>query len=243
MKHLYLFMVLGLVFQVPSLLAQCGDTTHTSLASDTWVSCQAATSPNSARGSGHWIKYDFGFIYTLQGMHVWNANELGETDRGFREVIIDYSLDGQSWTELGSYEWSEGSGYNSYVGETGPDFDQVQARYVLITAQSNWGDPSCYGLSEVKFTLDQITNTQLTQSQLGQPLQVFPNPAQDQLNLDLQDLRIQQLRVVDLRGRVMQEFLGDVPLQLDLSELPRGMYFLSAQDEQGQYHSTGFVKE
>lgn len=155
MPRLFL-LIAGLLLSLQSW-AQCGDTTHTTLTADSWASCQPSQNPNGARGNSHWIRYDFGQVYTLRQLFVWNANASGETDRGFRQVSIDYSLDGQQWVELGSYEFPEASGYNSYTGFAGPDFGGLQARHVLLTAQSNWGDPQCYGLGELRFGLDGVT--------------------------------------------------------------------------------------
>ena len=222
--------------------AQCGDTTHTTAAADTWTSCQASVSPNPARGSGHWIEYDLGYVYTLETLHVWNANQRGQTDRGFREVAIDYSLDGQQWTELGEYEWSEASGYQSETGQTGADFAGVRARYVLVSGLSNWGDAHCYGLAELRFGLEEVTAADLVEAE-GAPLRLFPNPTAGPLTIETGALRPMTLRLVDLKGRVVREFEGTIPTQLDVADLPRGLYFVSLQDDQGRYHSGGFVKE
>ena len=221
--------------------AQCGDSTHSAAVSDTWVSCQASPSPNPDRGSGHWIAYDFGHVYTLTTSHVWNANLSSDTDKGFREVVIDYSLDGETWTELGTYAWAEASGYQSYQGEPGPDFGQVAARHVLITALSNHGDPSCYGLSEMRFDLEAVTSAQVVAP--NGPLGLYPNPTQGTLHVALEDLRPVHLRIVDLQGRVVQAYEQAIPATLDVSALPPGLYFVTIQDAQGRYHSGGFVRE
>jgi len=110
-----------------------------------------AASPNPARGSGQWIHYDLGEVYQLMLMHVWNANEV--TARGFNNVTIDYSTDGSGWTELGTYNWPEASGYDTYTGFDGPNFNGTPARYVLITINSNHGDGWGYALSEIKINI------------------------------------------------------------------------------------------
>lgn len=223
------------------LRAQCGDTTHSATATDAWVSCQPAPSPNDNRGSGHWIQYDFGYVYTLTTSHVWNANLSSDTDQGLREVVVDYSLDGQSWTELGTFEFGEASGYQSYQGEHGPDFGEVAARYVLITALSNHGDPGCYGLSEIRFDIDAVTSAKVVAE--NGPLGLYPNPTVGPLQVNLGSLHPTHLRVIDLQGRIVQQFAGRIPEQLDVSELPAGLYFVSVQDQDGSYHSGGFVRE
>jgi hypothetical protein len=221
--------------------AQCGDSTHSATAADAWVSCQPAPSPNSARGSGHWIQYDFGYVYTLGTSHVWNANLSSDTDKGLREVVIDYSLDGQNWTELGSFEFGEASGYQSYQGEAGPDFGEVAARYILITALNNHGDPTCYGLSEMRFDLEAVTSTRMLAD--NGPLGLYPNPTSGLVQVDLGPLRPTHLRVIDVQGRIVQAFSGEIPSQLNVADLPAGLYFVSVQDVSGSYHSGGLVRE
>jgi hypothetical protein len=127
---------------------------------DGWVSdidagSPPAASPNPARGTSQWIHYDLGYQYPLAVMHVWNTNEnywQDETDRGLNSITIDYSDDGTNWTELGTYSWPQAPGVDTYTGFDGPDFGGTCARYVLITINSNHGDPD-YGLSEVQLNL------------------------------------------------------------------------------------------
>jgi hypothetical protein len=235
------FLLLLALGTLTAAQAQCGDTTHSATATDSWVSCQPSPNPHGLRGSSHWIQYDFGYLYTLTSSHVWNANLSSHTDRGLREVVIDYSLDGQQWTELGTYEWAEASGYQSYQGEPGPDFGEITARYVLITALNNHGAPGCYGLSEIRFDLNGVTSAQVVAEQ--GPLGLFPNPTSGSLRVSLADLRPTSLRVVDLQGRIMQAFEGTIPSELDVSALPAGLYFVSVQGADGSYYSGGFVRE
>lgn len=150
MKHLfYSFLFLGFVGQA---MGQCFDP-GMEIWSDTWRSCQNAPNPNPLRDDGHWIMYDFGEVYRLSKTHVWNTNETGLSEMGFRNVIVDYSVDGQTWEELGTYEFPQGTEEAIYPGFEGFDFTDSLAQFVLITAVDNWGHPSCYGISEVKFNL------------------------------------------------------------------------------------------
>jgi len=110
-------------------------------------------SPNPARGDGFWIHYDLGYLYTLTDTWVWNSNEACCTNRGFNDVVIDYSDDGSTWTELGNFQWPQASGSSDYTGFAGPNFGSICARYILITANSNWGSPGGYGLAEIKFSI------------------------------------------------------------------------------------------
>ena len=106
---------------------------------------------------GNWIMYEFDQSYQLGDLRVWNIAH--ETARGFRNTVIEHSMDGVAWTRLGgaeaTFEFPESSG----GGDTGnivADFGGVQAQWVVLTTASaepgvgNWGGGNA-GLSEVRF--------------------------------------------------------------------------------------------
>jgi len=106
--------------------------------------------PNAA-----WIQYEFDRIHKLYQMCVWNYNSSVEPMVGFgvKEATIEYSLDGTNWAILGTtHEFARGPGVAGYALNTTVDLSGVAARYVKITAKSNWGGlVNQYGLSEVRF--------------------------------------------------------------------------------------------
>ena len=120
---------------------------------DTWKSCQESQGPNPNRSASHWIHYDFGGIQSLSKSWIWNTNEPGALETGIQEVVVDYSLDGENWQEWGEFTFEMGTGEAIYGGFAGPDFEGLEAQHVLITVLSNFGDPNCAGLSEIKFNL------------------------------------------------------------------------------------------
>lgn len=132
--------------------AQCVDP-DASIWQHTWQSCEATENPNPDRGTSHWIMYDFGAPYTLGKTRVWNTNEAGKTEMGFKNVTVDYSLDGETWIELGAFEFAQGTGEAIYEGFESFDFDSIQAQYVIITAVDNWGHDDCFGIAEIKFNI------------------------------------------------------------------------------------------
>ncbi len=149
----WLFCFLVYFSGVTELQAQCSENTHSNTTGEGWVSCSPSTNPNPIRGTSHWLQYDFGEVYALGSTFVWNSNEVGQTDRGLQNIVIDYSLDGTTWTEWGTYTLLQATGMNDYLGTEGPDLTGVNAQYLLITAIDNFGD-SCYGLAEVRFDLN-----------------------------------------------------------------------------------------
>ncbi|WP_337042773.1 PA14 domain-containing protein [Emticicia sp. 17c] len=127
----------------------------TTTSESSWISCGATTkpNPNTARASyKNWILYDFSNTYKFQDTRIWNYNVTGETNKGFKSVYVDYSTDGVNWQPLGgSYTWPEAPGSADYSGFSGPNFNDVKARYVLISAANNWGDATCSGFSKITF--------------------------------------------------------------------------------------------
>lgn len=149
-----IFMLLIVIALNQNLLAQseCVEA-DASVWENTWTSCEVGINPNDMRGVGYWVMYRFENPVNLSNTHIWNSNAQGETEKGFKEVIFDYSLDGQSWTTLDTVLFPQATGEAVYGGFEGPDFGGVEAQYVLLTALSNHGDADCYGIAEVKFNL------------------------------------------------------------------------------------------
>lgn len=126
----------------------------TSLKEAGWVSCTSTQNPNpnpARAGNVHWIMYDFNDRYKFSTSRVWNYNVENETDKGFRTVAVDYSTDGTTWQALGNtYSWPQAQGLPDYSGFAGPNFNNIKARYILISAIQNWG-AGCSGIGKVAF--------------------------------------------------------------------------------------------
>ena len=135
--------------------AQCESGGHSTTVADNWLSC--TTSTNAAGRTGHWIQYDFGTTYHLLTSHFWNYNVVGEVDKGFKDIQIDYSTDGSTWTSFGTFSFAVATGGNEYKGEAGPDFGGIQAQYLIITAISNHSADVCSGLGELKINIKNCT--------------------------------------------------------------------------------------
>ena len=102
-----------------------------------------------------WIEFEFERVHKLHEMWVWNSNDSLESriGLGFKDVIIEYSADGIDYTTLGTtHEFTRAPGEPDYAHDTTIDFGGVAAKYVRLTANSNWeGIFDESGLSEVRF--------------------------------------------------------------------------------------------
>ncbi|MBA7600058.1 hypothetical protein ES703_07105 [subsurface metagenome] len=113
-----------------------------------WLSSTTGPQPN-------WIEYEFDKVYKLHEMWVWNSNQSLESvlGLGIKDASIEYSVDGNDYTTLGTtHEFAQAPGADDYPHNTTVDLSGLAAKYVRLTANSNWGGmlPQ-YGLSEVRF--------------------------------------------------------------------------------------------
>jgi len=102
-----------------------------------------------------WIEYEFDNVYKLHEMFIWNSNQRVELLAGFglKDVTIEYSTNGTDFATLGTtHEFAQAPGLPDYAHNTTVDFGDLTAKYVKLTANSNWGGLlSQYGLSEIRF--------------------------------------------------------------------------------------------
>lgn len=151
MKRVVLFILLSFPFLLSS---QCFEDRHNTSDHAVWRSCVMSPSPHSDRGDSHFIMYDLGQAYMLGTTKIWNINVPGKTGEGAKDILIDVSLNGTDWSEVGQFEISQGPGSAFYEGDFGPDIDGVEARYVLITILNSWDNTECVGIGEIKFNID-----------------------------------------------------------------------------------------
>ncbi|MHC4683597.1 MAG: LamG-like jellyroll fold domain-containing protein [Planctomycetota bacterium] len=124
------------------------DDLHSTVEMNMWLSSTTGPQPS-------WIQYEFDKVYKLHEMWVWNSNQSLESvvGFGFKDVTIEYSTNGTDYTTLGTtHEFARAPGVADYAHNTTIDFGGLTAKYVRLTANSNWGGilPQ-YGLSEVRF--------------------------------------------------------------------------------------------
>lgn len=227
-----IFALIPAMFAAALAVAQCNGG-HSTNAADAWLSCDGATNPNPARSQQHWIQYDFGGNYLLGESVVWNYNVPGATDQGLQDVTIDYSYDGATWTEWGTFVLNEAPGSDSYMGDIGPFFDGIDCRYLLVSIDSNYGG-TCYGLSELKIDVEpgsaNIAEPEVAALTFG----LYPNPTRERVTVQLEDYQGATIRILDLSGALIDIARPEsATTHFDLSRLPAGMYLVQVTLESG----------
>ena len=234
MKKIFLLLFVSSIF-ITGTRAQCFPDRHNTTWFDGWISCEEAPSPNPERGDSHWIMYDFVHQYKLGQMHLWNSNDPKNLDRGVKKMIVDYSTDGENWTELGTFNMEMASGKTTYEGFDGPDFEGIEARYLLLTAQSNWGG-ECVGFSEIRIQVHGVNDVDenLLSNALG--ITIYPNPFSTSFKAEITTKKHETItyHLVDVYGRTLKSGEISQPqetnyLTINGAGLQTGVYYLVVQ--------------
>jgi hypothetical protein len=153
---------------------------------------------------------------------------LPQIDLGVDTIIcqddLPYTLNAGPWE---GYLWSTGS--------IDPSIQVNESGVYSVEVTNIEG---CVGFDEIEITVDPCLNTnELTEVTR---LSIAPNPTDGQLNIDWETDRNgwYQLQILDLQGRSWEQRQvrvtgGQAQVQLDLSALPAGNYYLRLSNERG----------
>ncbi len=144
--------------------------------------------PGTATGTV-WISFEFDAVYELRELWLWNHNQPGYTSRGLKDVVIEYSVDGENWKKHGPHNadhWiiPEASGLSGQEPGLIIDCNNIQAKFFVITTtgeEGNYGD-DYYGMSEVRFVLNEplLKQTELSVKGTNKVIR-HPVPAREYL--------------------------------------------------------------
>jgi hypothetical protein len=121
-----------------------------------------ATNPLSTRtDSKQWVKFAFDATYSITDILVWNgAQAYYPAGRSVKELKVDYSTDGTTWTQLmgpgAGGVFTLAKGYeNGYETTAQAISMNAAAKYVVFSMYSNWGGPGAnlMEMSEVRFNV------------------------------------------------------------------------------------------
>lgn len=96
------------------------------------------------------------------------------------------------------------------------------------TNSGTWSNISItfYGLTETTASAESFDNLKLN---------IYPNPANDVLNITSELATIQTVSIVDLNGRTVKQFeVNNTNSQINVSDLNAGVYMLNIQSEEGK---------
>ncbi len=243
MKNIIVFLILFLPISL-CYAQDCNDETHTTNINDSWSSCTLSVSPNPVRTNVYWLMYDLGHVYTLDSTKFWNYNVNGNTDKGMKNITIDYSTNATTWTEAAVFQLGEAPGQPDYEGETGPALGNISARYILMSSTDNWGDPDCVGLSELRLYIGGSTTNLHDLYADESKIILYPNPTSGYFTIH-GTLDNYDVKIMDVTGNIIQNLSGaSTDLSIDLSALPNGMYFIGVSHQSiSRLHFQKIIKQ
>ena len=86
-----------------------------------------------------------------------------------------------------------------------------------------------------------VTGIKAFDENIGNTINVYPNPARDILNIDAQDLENSNIKIADLFGRTILELHGSQ--QINIKDLKPGIYFLQVFNKEKLIAVEKIIKE
>ncbi|MFM2225945.1 MAG: hypothetical protein RJA07_2147 [Bacteroidota bacterium] len=118
----------------------------------------------------------------------------------------------------------------------------AQTQFILVDSQSNLPEASYYYMDDVSL----IDITPLGIDEVGiSKIEVYPNPAKESIVVSSKSL-VNTIEVRDVLGRVVIQQIKNSStqqIQIDVSSLSNGLYFIKATDDKGNSINGKFVKE
>ncbi|KPK03451.1 MAG: hypothetical protein AMJ56_19095 [Anaerolineae bacterium SG8_19] len=150
-KHIYLWFaepIDGTSFSVEDVnIRRVGEIGHSTSVGTMWLS-QAGVIGDQ------YVIFDLGDSYDLESLRIWNYNESSWTGRGVKDMHVLVSPDNVTYTDWGLFTLKKGPGTDAYDFSQKIELVASGVRYVKFEINTNHGDASYVGFSEVNFLSD-----------------------------------------------------------------------------------------
>ena len=93
-----------------------------------------------------------------------------------------------------------------------------------------------------EYSYDNVTIHKITAKKYTEPasivetnnnaaLRVYPNPTAGKLHISISDMRLSDIKIYDIFGKLQMSEIGQSEITIDISHLPSGMYFLKTGEQ------------
>ena len=144
-------------------------------------------------------------------------------------------VNGSSWTEV----IVNASTYTMTGLSAGTNY-KYKLKSKCAVSYTNWGAKYEFATTATAFGINGATeNNSLSERQV----QLFPNPAQDKLNLRFKGITASVVRINTINGQVVENFKTAENLNaIDISSLQSGIYFVTVITDENDVLTARFVK-
>jgi hypothetical protein len=228
-----------LIFLPFLLKGQAYPERHNTSWSDSWISCSISKNPNQLRSDSHWFMMDLGYEYALGESKIWNYNDPDNLNIGIQNYYIDVSQDGTNWTEVGEFNIPIANASSFYQGDLGPNFDKINAKYVLLTAKNNYGG-DCVGIAEIKIEVSEPIVSDIDQIAINNKYKVSPNPFSDLIILQSENNlnKARLYKITSINGGIVQEgtiISDESTFEITTKDIPSGVYTIIINEDKQTY--------
>lgn len=173
-------------------------------------------------------------VVTQSEMHTIDVNLEALIPAG-SEVVMEIAYDGEP---LGSSLWLGANGYN---GDNAPSY--IQADQCGITEPTEVEEIDGIHYSKFLMSIEGqdlfLGNTEVINSS---KINIYPNPVQDSFSVKLdKSIKIVQTELHDLTGKRLKTF-GNKTTDLNISDLPKGLYLLKVKTLNGKSFNRKLIK-
>ena len=115
---------------------------------------------------------------------------------------------------------------------------------LYFNAAGSWENSKIVGTPLIRPVFGKDAQLSKNDVWLAPAFSVYPNPAQNMLSIELNEINDGQLSVFNLQGQeVLNRNIMSKQIQLDVSTLPNGMYLIRFENDNGEQMVKQFVKE
>lgn len=141
----------------------------------------------------------------------------------FPNTIVDFTANAEGGT---SYYWDFNDDSPTSEEQNPTHNFYIEGNYTVVCVSSN-------GLCSDTATINIIIEAPLGISSLNENLKIYPNPTNDFIHIQSSEI-IENIRIIDLDGREImnQKFVNSKTIQLNISALESGIYFIEYFSQQ-----------
>lgn len=169
--------------------------------------------------------------------YVWLAGNDRQTE-GVWRWEMGLSTNFQFWQGTGATGSSVGSLFNNWGSSSfGSEPDNFQNQDAVGLALTNWplgiaGQWNDIDESNQLYFVIEIQNGMALQEQFkSSNLKLYPNPANNYLQLEIPAIKTANMIIFDAQGKKMMVEKWETGKSIDISELPSGSYFIHIEGE------------
>ena len=166
---------------------------------------------------------------------ICKGNQIVSLDISGLPVFAKMRCDDNSLTSLNLANGNN-SNYSYMIAGTNPDLTCIQVDNVGYST-TNWTDVDV----QTSFSTNCTGNVGIKLIAINN-INIYPNPVQNELFIELDNQEVTNITIIDYSGRVVQVMTNNTANSIDVSNLTQGIYILKISTKEGVF-TNRFIKQ